>query len=67
MSAEKDPPIQNQILTALPRQERERLLPHLEPVSLERGAVLCEPGQVLRHGLFPGHGAVCIAVPGGER
>ena len=53
MSAEKDPPIQNQILTALPRRERERLLPYLEPVSLERGAVLCEPGQALRHGYFP--------------
>jgi CRP-like cAMP-binding protein len=53
MSAEKDPPVQNQILTALPRRERERLLPYLEPVSLERGAVLCEPGQALRHGYFP--------------
>jgi len=53
VSADKDQTVQNQILAALPRRERERLLPYLEAVSLERGAILCEPEQALRHAYFP--------------
>jgi CRP-like cAMP-binding protein len=46
-------PLQNHILDALPEAERERLFPHLKPVSLPLGAVLYESGDALRHIYFP--------------
>lgn len=46
-------PLQNHILGALPRAERERLFPHLKLVALPLGAVLYESGDTLRHIYFP--------------
>src|SRR5882762_11023298 len=53
MSAEKNTPVAPQILNALSPRDRERLVPHLEPLSLKRGDVLYEPGEALHHAYFP--------------
>ena len=37
-------PHDNRLLALLPREDRERLLPYLEPITLARGAVLYAPG-----------------------
>ncbi|MDZ7753631.1 MAG: Crp/Fnr family transcriptional regulator [Gammaproteobacteria bacterium] len=51
------PAEQNRLLGALPLEVRERLLAHLEPVSLPLGKVVYESGDTLRHVYFP---ADCI-------
>ncbi|MEQ6890082.1 Crp/Fnr family transcriptional regulator, partial [Halomonas sp. CS7] len=46
-------PRQNHLLAALPRDEYERLAPHLERVELPLGASLVESGMMMRHVYFP--------------
>ena len=46
-------PEQNHILSSLPPAVRERLFPHLRPVSLSLGTVLHESGSLMRHIYFP--------------
>jgi len=46
-------PSSNHLLNALPRQEYERLEPHLESVELKLGEVLYESGDQMRHAYFP--------------
>ena len=46
-------PKQNELLADLPQAEFERLLPHLELVSLKLGTVLYEAGSQLRGAYFP--------------
>ena len=46
-------PSQNLLIAALPTADFERLLPHLELVSLRLGEVLYEPGAKLQHAYFP--------------
>ena len=46
-------PLQNHLLAVLPRPESERLLPHLELVSLPLGKPLYESGDQLNHVYFP--------------
>jgi CRP-like cAMP-binding protein len=46
-------PQQNRILNELSPEERERLFPQLSLVKLQRGAVLYESGDTLRHIYFP--------------
>ena len=46
-------PRQNQLLAALPDREWRRFLPHLEPVTLSLGQVLCESGRAPAHVVFP--------------
>jgi CRP-like cAMP-binding protein len=53
-------PEQNQLLAALPAADYERLLPHLDPVSLPLGLVLFESGGKLRHLYFPASGIVSL-------
>jgi len=43
----------NLLLAALPPEELERILPALDQVQVEIGAVLCEPGDPIRHIYFP--------------
>jgi CRP-like cAMP-binding protein len=43
----------NQILRALPPEERERLYPHLQRIALPLGTVIYESGARLRHIYFP--------------
>ena len=46
-------PEQNHILSSLPPAVRERLFPHLRPVTLSLGTVLYESGSLMRHIYFP--------------
>jgi CRP-like cAMP-binding protein len=46
-------PNQNHLLAALPREIFERILPHLELVSMPLGQVLYESGSQLQHVYFP--------------
>lgn len=46
-------PNQNHLLAALPTAEFERLAPHLEPVEMRLGDVLCESGGLLQYVYFP--------------
>jgi CRP-like cAMP-binding protein len=46
-------PKQNHLLDALPQSDYERLLPHLELISLGLGNVLYESGDRLHHVYFP--------------
>ncbi len=46
-------PNQNHLLAALPNEEFERLVPHLEGVPMPLGEFLYEPGEQLRYAYFP--------------
>ena len=46
-------PNQNHLLAALPAVEFETLAAHLEPVSMQLGEMLYEPGRQLQHAYFP--------------
>jgi CRP-like cAMP-binding protein len=46
-------PRHNQLLAALPREQWQRWLPHLEYVDMPLGQVLYEPGDTLSHVYFP--------------
>ena len=50
---ETQQPHENQILSALLAEERERLFPHLQRVEMPLGTVLYESGDTLRHVYFP--------------
>jgi CRP-like cAMP-binding protein len=56
----------NQILAALPPHQRERFLPHLNLVHLDRGHVLYEPGQWMRRVFFPESGVVSLLAMTGD-
>lgn len=43
----------NALLAAMPEDELRRWEPHLEPVGLDLGQVLCEPGVELDYAYFP--------------
>lgn len=53
MSAATPPPIVNLLLDGLPHKERNRLMPHCEPVELLFGTILCESEQPFRYLYFP--------------
>jgi len=57
-----DPPVRNQLLAALPQKEFERLLPHLDLVSLRVKEVLHEPYQPIRYAYFPENGLITRVV-----
>ena len=59
MTASRKPEM-NQLLAALPAVDYERLLPHLEPVTLPLGLVIFESGSKLRHLYFPVTGIVSL-------
>lgn len=44
---------ENLLLAALPREERERLDPHLESVTYDQGEVLIKPEEPIEYVLFP--------------
>src|SRR5918997_955085 len=50
----------NRLLAALPRQEYERLAPHLEPRHLPRGKTIALTGDTLRHAYFPTNGMISL-------
>jgi CRP-like cAMP-binding protein len=47
----------NRLLGALETASRRRIEPHLEPIKLKLGAIVCEAGGLLKHAYFP-QGAV---------
>ena len=50
---EKYDPHSNQLLGALEVANRKRIEPHLEPIQLKLGDVVCEAGGLLKHAYFP--------------
>ncbi|HZR70514.1 MAG TPA: Crp/Fnr family transcriptional regulator [Burkholderiales bacterium] len=54
------PPLQNQLLAALPPADYERILPHLEWVELPLGLALYEPGSRLSYVYFLTAGIVSL-------
>jgi CRP-like cAMP-binding protein len=51
---------ENQMLAALPTEERERLLPHMERVPLPLGDVIYEADEPIRYVYFPMNGVVSV-------
>src|SRR5271163_5254112 len=47
----------NQLLGALETASRKRIDPHLEPITLKLGSIVCDAGGILKHAYFP-EGAV---------
>jgi len=43
----------NRLLGALESASRKRIDPHLEPIELKLGAIVCEAGGLLKHAYFP--------------
>lgn len=60
MSIDKPNSIQNSLLTAIPSQELERLLPYLEPVTLEYKQILYLPEQPIDSIYFVNRGMVSL-------
>jgi CRP-like cAMP-binding protein len=58
----RPPPIRNHLLAALPREEYERLLSHLESVPLPFMKVLYEGGETIQHVYFPDDGLISLLV-----
>jgi CRP-like cAMP-binding protein len=56
------PPIQNQLLAALPGKDYRRLLPHLELVRLPFMEVLYESRDSIEHVYFPNDGLISLLV-----
>jgi CRP-like cAMP-binding protein len=50
----------NRILAALPAEEMERLLPHLEEVRLDLGDVISRPDEKLEYVYFPKRGTISV-------
>ncbi|MEQ8963912.1 MAG: Crp/Fnr family transcriptional regulator, partial [Coleofasciculus sp. C2-GNP5-27] len=50
----------NQLLAALPNQDYQRLVPHLEEVSLILGQILYQPGEPILHVYFPNRAMVSL-------
>jgi len=59
-STKRDVPVENRLLAALPTKEYKRLLPELEPVILEFGEILYEPGDTVRHVYFPNDSIISL-------
>ncbi len=53
-------PARNRLLAALPHRDYRRLAPHLEPVALDFGQVLYEPGERMRYVYFPLDGVISL-------
>src|SRR6202163_4175482 len=45
--------LSNQLLAALGAENRSRIDPHLQPLTLKLGAVVCEAGGLRKHAYFP--------------
>src|SRR5271154_4866679 len=55
-------PGENRLLVALPRDEYDRLLPHLEKVSLPLREILYEANGPIAHVFFPLTGVVSLVI-----
>jgi len=59
-------PGENRLLVALPRDEHDRLLPHLEKVSLPLRDILYEANGPIAHVFFPLNGVVSLVIMDGR-
>jgi CRP-like cAMP-binding protein len=53
-------PLDNKLLASLPRDDFDRLLPHLSSVSLQQGVVLYESGDEVDQVYFPHYGMLSL-------
>lgn len=53
-------PLDNKLLSSLPREQFDLLAPHLTTVSLEQGTVLIEAGDEFEHVYFPLYGMLSL-------
>jgi CRP-like cAMP-binding protein len=60
MSVAKRVPVANNLLAALPRKDRQRLLASLVPIALTFGEILYEPGKAIRYVYFPNDSVVSL-------
>jgi len=51
---------ENHLLANLPSEEYQRLLPHLEPVSLEHGQIVYEIEEPIEYFYFPLHAVISL-------
>ena len=51
--AQKNDTQSNRLLGALETASRKRIDPHLEPIKLKLGVIVCEAGGLLKHAYFP--------------
>jgi CRP-like cAMP-binding protein len=51
---------ENHLLASLPREEYQRLLPHLEPVRIATGKILYNTGDIVSHAYFPRGGMLSL-------
>jgi CRP-like cAMP-binding protein len=51
--AQRDNARDNRLLGALETASRKRIDPHLEPIKLKLGTIVCEAGGLLKHAYFP--------------
>ena len=64
---QRNKPVANRLLAALPKKDYQNLLAASEPVTLTFGDILFEPGDNIRHVYFPNHGIVSLLSAVGER
>jgi hypothetical protein len=55
----------NQLLGALEAASRKRIEPHLEPIKLELGDIVCDAGGLLKHAYFPQGAVLSLLTEGG--
>jgi len=60
LQVEKSFEIRNRLLAALPPDEYERLVPHLQTMPLPQGKVLYHPGDTIQEALFLDDGLVAL-------
>lgn len=60
MSKEHHKLIQNQLLSALPKEEYQRLLPNLETVSLPLKQIIYAPSEPIEYVYFPVNGIISL-------
>ena len=53
----------NQLVAQLPRNDRQRVLEHCEPVALAVDDILCEPEQPFTHAYFPLTASIRLMTP----
>jgi CRP-like cAMP-binding protein len=59
-SRNRNKPVGNRLLAALPEKEYQKLLPELEQVNLTFGEILFEPGDSLRYVYFPNNSIISL-------
>ena len=53
-------PVTNSLLASLPRKDYQRLLSGFEPVTLNFGEIVYEPGKPIQHVYFPNDSLVSL-------